>query len=84
MICFYKNDQSLVSLSFPPFWSSAAGKKVNLVSDQDLQKIKEDEDRKMQSMTEEEIMNYSRNITIETTPSKQTRSDDIFNVTSPR
>ncbi|XP_033640383.1 protein scribble homolog isoform X9 [Asterias rubens] len=60
-----------------------AGKKVNLVSDQDLQKIKEDEDRKMQSMTEEEIMNYSRNITIETTPSKQTRSDDIFNVTSP-
>ncbi|XP_033640380.1 protein scribble homolog isoform X7 [Asterias rubens] len=61
-----------------------AGKKVNLVSDQDLQKIKEDEDRKMQSMTEEEIMNYSRNITIETTPSKQTRSDDIFNVTSPR
>ncbi|XP_071804604.1 uncharacterized protein [Asterias amurensis] len=60
-----------------------AGKKINLVSDQDLQKIKEDEDRKMQSMTEEEIMNYSRNVTIETTPSKQTRSDDIFNVTSP-
>ncbi|XP_038051485.1 protein scribble homolog isoform X3 [Patiria miniata] len=56
-------------------------KKVTLVSDQDLQKIKEDEDRRMHSMSDDERMNYSRNITIETTPNKQTTSEDIFNIT---
>ncbi|XP_022109604.1 protein scribble homolog isoform X3 [Acanthaster planci] len=59
----------------------STGKKVTLVSDQDLQKIKEDEDRRMHSMSEDDRMNYSRSITIETTPSKQATSDDIFNIT---
>ncbi|XP_072175849.1 uncharacterized protein [Diadema setosum] len=35
-------------------------KKVSLVSDQDLQKIKEDEEKKISTMTPDDLLNYSR------------------------
>ncbi|XP_070533884.1 protein scribble homolog isoform X14 [Ptychodera flava] len=44
-------------------------KKVSLVSQEDLEKMKEEEDRKLMSMSQEEFMQYHRDIGSPTTPS---------------
>ncbi len=62
---------------------STASKKINLVSDQDLQKIREEEEKKMQTMSEDELSNISRITGLERSPTNN-RDDDLLNVSDTR
>ncbi|XP_070533887.1 protein scribble homolog isoform X17 [Ptychodera flava] len=64
-------------------------KKVSLVSQEDLEKMKEEEDRKLMSMSQEEFMQYHRDIGSPTTPSDRpdgslNRSGESLNASTVR
>ena len=51
----YVNAYHLLHHPYP-----TASKKINLISDQDLQNIRKDEEKRMQTMSEDELSNISR------------------------